>query len=232
MSKQTKLFLEENLIDNNRIIINNHAWICIEENIRVIFLSGIPIYNYNEEDKVGKNLVMVLLANVGLALTNEIAHAFDVHRCTIYRLQKKIEDGGISNLIEKKSGPKRGKKIKAEKEKLLKKLKSQGMSNRKIASKLGLSETGIRKALKRIGYKPEEKKSGQLSLVEADSAGMFLQEEKGEKRTLESAGSQEFCEIVKEEIKIDKEKEDKNAQEPEEGSRDISISGEIGRAHV
>ncbi len=153
---------EESIIHSNRIYINDHAWIQKEGNNCVVFYSGIPLFRYQEEDRIGKHVAMVQLVESGFARTSEVCAAFSVHRTTIFRSQKKIEQEGISGLIEKKHGRKGGQKIRDSVAKVVKKLKRQGLSNAAIAQRLGLSITGVRKALIRLGYKAGEGKIQQV----------------------------------------------------------------------
>lgn len=212
--------------DSNRIFINRHAWINKEENFRNISFSAIPIFRYHEEDKAGKHLAMTLLVDTGLAQAKEVANAFGVHRTTIFRSQKKIAEGGVGSLVEKKRGPKGGRKIKDELEKIIKKLKSQGLSNASVAQRLGLSETGVRKALKRIGYEPKEKKSFQIPLSGADTACISPKEQAEEEKSAECLEAQEKISVTsKEEIELSEEREEKKAREEE--SRSIELSGDV-----
>jgi len=154
MKEALTLSLEADLNTSDRIFINDYAWVCKEGEMCTVFYTAIPIFRFQEGDRMGTHLAMALLVETGLAKASEVAKAFSVHRTTIFRSQKKIEEGGIGGLVGEKRGPKGGRKIKGELEKAIKKLKSQGLSNEKIGQRLGLSATGVRKALLRIGFKP------------------------------------------------------------------------------
>lgn len=177
--------------NGNRISLNEHAWINKEGDICSVFYSAIPIFRYHEEDRIGKHMAMIHLVETGLAKASEVAEAFSIHRTTIFRSQKKIEQEGVSGLVEKKTGPKGGKKIKGELEKVIKKLKLQGLSNEAIGQRLGLSTTGVRKALLRIGFKPDKEKIQQVPLLESDAANIHPVGKKEEGRLADVSDTQE-----------------------------------------
>lgn len=181
MNEIHSLPLEADLSTSNRISINDHAWIYREGGICTVFYSAIPIFRTHEGDRMGKHLAMVHLVETGLAKASEVAKAFSVHRTTIFRSQKKIEEGGIGGLVGEKRGPKGGRKIKGQLERVIKRLKSQGLSNKEIGRRLGLSATGVRKALLRVGFKPVEE-TQQLALQERGSPGIQpVENEEGSK---------------------------------------------------
>jgi len=227
MNKKMDTVLKENMEDGNRIIVSRHAVIKREGNFRSIIFSGMPVFHYHEEDIEAKKIAIVLLVDTGLAGTKEVAVAFEVHRSTIFRLQQKIAEEGILGIMEQKRGPKGGKKIKGDLEKVLKKLKSEGLSNVAIAHKLGLSKTGVWKALVRIGYRPKEKKSHQNVLWEADAASRSSQDEK-EESTFSKHSEAEAGEGVAGDEKKEciEERKDTKAEAKEEGSRGIEGSAD------
>ncbi len=207
----------------NRISLNEHAWINKEGDICSVFYSAIPIFRYHEEDRIGKHMAMIHLVETGLAKASEVAEAFSVHRTTIFRSQKKIEQEGVSGLVEKKTGPKGGKKIKGELEKVIKKLKLQGLSNEAIGQRLGLSTTGVRKALIRIGFKPDKEKIQQVPLLESDAANIHPVGKKEEGRLADVSDTQETeAAIISEHLEL-KEADIKESAE-KESPRGFEIS--------
>lgn len=125
----------------------------------MVFAAGIPLYHYAKTDKAAAQYAMVQLVESGLANQQEVAAAFGCSRLTIYRSQKKFEEGGVADLIPKKTGPKGGHKINDLKAGRIIALKKKGLTYVGIASRLGLKEDTVRKALKRLGWsepKPAE----------------------------------------------------------------------------
>lgn len=209
--------------NGNRISLNEHAWINKEGDICSVFYSAIPIFRYHEEDRIGKHMAMIHLVETGLAKASEVAEAFSIHRTTIFRSQKKIEQEGVSGLVEKKTGPKGGKKIKGELEKVIKKLKLQGLSNEAIGQRLGLSTTGVRKALIRIGFKPDKEKIRQVPLLESDAANIHPAGKKEEGRLADVSDTEETeAAIISEHLEL-KEADIKESAE-KESPRGFEIS--------
>lgn len=123
-----------------------------EGDIRVIFANGIPLFNYAVADKAANQYAMIHLVESGLASQQEVAEAFNCSRLTIFRAKKKYEEGGMPALVPKKAGPKDGWKINKAKARRILSLKEKGLTHVAIASRLGLKEDAVRKALKRMGW--------------------------------------------------------------------------------
>jgi transposase len=117
-----------------------------------IFANGIPLFHYAKADKAANQFAMIHLVESGLASQQEVAEAFDCSRLTIFRAQKKYEEGGIAALVPKKTGPKDGSQINNAKARRILALKRKGLTHVAIASRLGLKEDAVRKALKRMGW--------------------------------------------------------------------------------
>ena len=123
-----------------------------EGDLRVIFANGIPLLQYARADKAANQYAMIHLVESGLASQQEVAEAFDCSRLTIFRAKNKYEEGGIAALVPKKTGPKDGSKINKAKARRILALKEKGLTHVAIASRLGLKEDAVRKALKRMGW--------------------------------------------------------------------------------
>jgi prepilin-type processing-associated H-X9-DG protein len=123
-----------------------------EGDMAVIFANGIPLFHYARADKAANQYAMIHLVDSGLASQQEVAEAFECSRLTIFRAKKKYEEGGIASLIPKKTGPKDGSKINKAKARSILALKKKGLTHVAIASRLGLREDAVRKALKRMGW--------------------------------------------------------------------------------
>lgn len=227
MSEIHSLPLEAEVSTSNRIYINDHAWIYREGGICTVFYSAIPIFRTHEGDRMGKHLAMVHLVETGLAKASEVAKAFSVHRTTIFRSQKKIEEGGIGGLVGEKRGPKGGRKIKGQLERVIKRLKSQGLSNKEIGRRLGLSATGVRKALLRAGFKPVEE-TQQLALQESSSLSVpHVENEEGSKAAdvPDERAPEEV--IVGEHPEVSEETTDVQKTSDEESPRAFEISMDV-----
>jgi hypothetical protein len=68
------------------------------------------------------------------------------------RAKKRFDQGGLAALVPKKTGPRDGSKINRAKFRQIVAMKKKGLSNVAVASRLGLKEDAVRKALKRMGW--------------------------------------------------------------------------------
>ena len=113
----------------------------------------VPLYHFARDDTVGRYLAMVDLVRHHDLFANEVADAFDVHRATLHRMLKRFGEQGVLGLVPGK-GRRMPTKIKDAVERRLLELKSQGVSNRDVAKRLGLSFRGVEHALRRLQPKP------------------------------------------------------------------------------
>lgn len=73
---------------------------------RAIFLSSTAIHIFDKDDKAAEAACIAMLASAKLATHIEIADAFGCHRNRIGRIEKRLEQGGISAVVPSKRGPK------------------------------------------------------------------------------------------------------------------------------
>jgi DNA-binding CsgD family transcriptional regulator len=98
----------------------------------------------------------------GYADQNDIARCFGYSPRSLRRYQERLRVGGLSALVRPEGRPSSTasghKKIHARDRTILR-LKAKGMSNRWIAGRLGLSETAVRKSLRRFGWNPDPERA-------------------------------------------------------------------------
>jgi len=162
----------------SRIVhINARAQLHYEGDMRALVVGGIPLLHWSIGDVVSESYAKVILVRDGFAKATEVAQAFGCNRMTVYRAQDRFDERGLVGLVPGKRGPKHARVLGEVATRRMVVLKRQGLSNVEIASKLGVTESGIRKALRRIGYSSpaptqEELKSAahgpQVSAVTAD----------------------------------------------------------------
>lgn len=114
---------------------------------------------------------MVLLFESGCADQNDIARCFGYSARTLRRYQERLKEGGLSALARpegRAAGHRSEAKEIRQRDQTILRLKAQGMSNRWIAGRLGLSEKAVRKNLRRLGWLPGPEPELPL-LPEADS---------------------------------------------------------------
>jgi transposase len=122
-----------------------------EGDLRVIFINGQPVMEFHASDQAARDLVIVQLCEHGGLTEVEVARAFDISRPTVSRAKQKYADGGVAALISK-HGPKGPSKIKDYKEQLMIEMARQGRGKVEIATQLGVNESAVRKALRRLGF--------------------------------------------------------------------------------
>src|SRR5215470_15189065 len=151
---------------SNTVVINPRCSLRIDDDQRVIVVGGLPVHHYRAEDAVAEAYAMVFLVDSGFAQQTDVARAFAVSVRTIGRHQKRYAHGGMTALGREEGWRRGRRRIPSKRPRTTEMLKSQGMSNRAIAHRLGVSENAIRKL---VGpSKPAE--STQLALPAIASA--------------------------------------------------------------
>jgi transposase len=132
---------------SNVVVINSRCCLRIEAAQRAIVVSGMPVHQYCADDAVAEAYAMVFLVEQGFAQQTEVARAFGLSVRTVRRHQRRYAEGGMAGLGSE-GGWRRGRRrISAKRLRTIEMLRSQGMSNRAIAHRLGVSEKAIRKLL-------------------------------------------------------------------------------------
>ena len=130
---------------SNCVVINARCSLRVEEDQRVIVVAGLPVHHYRAEDAVAEAYAMVFLVESGFAQQTEVACAFARSERTVRRYQERYAQGGMAAL-GRAAGWRRGRRrIRGKRLRSIEALKSQGLSNRAIAQRLGVSEMAIRK---------------------------------------------------------------------------------------
>ena len=146
---------------SNNVVINARCSLRIEADQRVIVVAGLPVHHYRAEDAVAEAYAMVFLVESGFAQQTEVSRAFARSVRTVRRYQGRYAQGGMGALGRAEGWCRGRRRISGKRLRSIEMLKTQGMSNRAIAHRLGVSEKAIRKL---VGpSKPTE--SAQLALA-------------------------------------------------------------------
>jgi transposase len=130
---------------SNTVVINARCSLRMEADQRAIVVAGLPVHHYRAEDAAAEAYAMVFLVESGFALQTDVARAFGCSVRTVRRNQRRYAQGGMAALGHE-TGWRRGRRrISAKRLRRIEQMKSQGMSNRAIAHKLGVTEKAIRK---------------------------------------------------------------------------------------
>ena len=129
----------------NSVVINARCSLRIEADQRAIVVAGLPVHHYCAQDAVAEAYAMVFLVDSGFAQQTDVARAFARSVRTVRRYQKRYAQGGMAALA-REAGWRRGRRrVSGKRLHCIETLKGQGMSNRAIAHRLGVSEKAIRK---------------------------------------------------------------------------------------
>jgi transposase len=138
------------------IVINDRCIIQTEGDYRIVIVSGIVLAQYAVRDQMAESYAMVSLVEQGWASQKEVARAFGVSTRSVRRYQCRLDAGGLPALGRSRGYPAKRPRVTCARERLLRRFKAQGMPNREIARRLGVTPKAIRKFLKRIGWRDHE----------------------------------------------------------------------------
>jgi transposase len=147
---------------SNTVVINARCSLRLEADQRVITVAGLPVHHYRAEDAVAEAYAMVFLVESGFAQQTEVARAFARSVRSVRRHQRRYAQGGMAALGGGAGWRHGRRRISSRRLRSIEMLKSQGLSNRAIAHRLGVSETAIRKL---VGASPSTA-NAQLALSE------------------------------------------------------------------
>jgi transposase len=130
---------------SNTVVINARCSLRIEADQRVVVVAGLPVHHYRGEDAVAEAYAMVFLVESGFAQQTDVARAFARSVRTVRRYQGRYAQGGMAALGREEGWCRGRRRISGKRLRSIEMLKSQGMSNRAIAHRLGVGEKAIRK---------------------------------------------------------------------------------------
>src|SRR5438132_2087479 len=144
MNAQLALALPS-LATSNTVVINARCTLRVEEDQRVIVVGGLPVHHYRSDDAVAEAYAMVLLVDSGFAQQTEVARVFGKSERTVRRQQERYAQGGMVGLGRTEGWRRGRRRVSGKWLRSIETLKSQGLSNRAIAQRLGVNEKAIRK---------------------------------------------------------------------------------------
>ncbi len=130
---------------SNIVVINARCSLRVEEEQRVIVVAGLPVHHYCADDAVAEAYAMVFLVESGFAQQTEVARAFARSERTVRRYQQRYAQDGMAALGRAAGWRRSRRRIRGKRLRNIERLKSDGLSNRAIAQRLGVSERAIRK---------------------------------------------------------------------------------------
>ena len=131
--------------DSGLVFINSRCVLRVEGDQRVVLMSGLPVLRWDADDEVAHAHAIVQLADAGWATQVEVACAFGCSERTVRRHQQRFADGGMAALATRAGWLPGRRRLSGRRRSLIGRLKSEGVSNREIAKRLGVDEKAIRK---------------------------------------------------------------------------------------
>lgn len=145
MNSQLALGLPVVVTPSDTVVINGRCSLRTEGDQRVVVVGGLPVYHYCAGDAVAEGYAMVMLVDAGFGQQNEVARAFGRSERTVRRQQERYAEAGTAGLGRPQGWRRGRRRISGKRLRLIKRLKSQGLSNLAIAQRLGVNEKAIRK---------------------------------------------------------------------------------------
>jgi transposase len=139
--------------------INARCALRAEGEHRVVVVAGLPVHHYSAQDAVAAAYAMVFLVDTGHATQREVAVALGCSERTVRRHQERYHEGGMAALATRSGWRPGRRRVPTKRLRLIQGLKAQGLSNREIARRLGVTEKAIRRE---VG--PAEPRAQQQSL--------------------------------------------------------------------
>jgi len=141
-----------------------------EETNRIVFFNaGGPIFSCRQDDRTGLRLAAVIVIEQGLATSTAVSAALSVHRTTLFRDRRKFKERGVAGLVEKRRGPKGPHALTPQVQRRAQQMLDRGESIRGTAASVGVSNRGLRHAIKRGLLTSDRSKSQRAEAVPVDS---------------------------------------------------------------
>ncbi len=149
---QKDLFTEKRAPDGT-VAVNARCLVRTQDRHRVVLVAGIVLCQYSVGDRMAEAHAMVSLVEQGWAEQGDVARAFGCAARTVRRFQRRFEASGLPALARAAGYPAGRPRLPRSRERLVSRLKAEGLSNREIGRRVGVSEVAIRKLLSRLGWR-------------------------------------------------------------------------------
>src|SRR3989442_1299170 len=153
--------------DVNAVVVNDRCLILTQHGIRVLIVSAMVIAQSAVDERMTEAHAMVSLVEQGWADQNDVARAFARSPRTLRRYERRVETGGLAALGRSSGFPTGRRRLKPARLRLVARLKADGLSNRAVAQRVGVSEKAVRKLLRRLGWSPATGEQEALPLPSA-----------------------------------------------------------------
>ena len=134
-------------VSSGPLSINARCALRAEGEHRVVVVAGLPVHHYSVHDAVAEAYAMVFLVDAGYATQREVSVAFDCSERTLRRHQERYHDGGMAALATRSGWRPGRRRVPTKRLRIIEGLQAEGMSNREIARRMGVTEKAIRQAV-------------------------------------------------------------------------------------
>lgn len=144
------------------VSVNERVSLRTQHGVRVVIVDGLRLQHYCVGDRTAESYAMVLLIESAYADQNDVARAFGCTARTLRRHLARFETGGLDALGRPRGRPPGTPsvgKLGGVRDRAILRLKTEELSNREIGLRLGISETAVRKRLRRLGFKARSRQS-------------------------------------------------------------------------
>jgi transposase len=162
---QGTLFGAESVGD--MVVINGRCVLRAMGAHRAVMAAGLRLAHFAVGDGMAEAHAMVSLIEQGWASQLEVARAFGCTARTVRRHQRRFEEGGLAALGRKSGYPQGRSRLPVTRTQWVNRLKADGLSNRVIGERIGVSEKAVRKLLRRLGWVERRPEQQALPLGEA-----------------------------------------------------------------
>jgi len=146
-------------VSSEALVINGRCGLRSDGEHRVVVVAGLAVHHYSARDAVAEAYAAVFLVDAGYASQREVAVAFACSERTLRRQQQRYHDGGMAALATRSGWRPGRRRVPGRRLHIIVGLKTEGLSNREIARRMGVTEKAIRK---QVG--PSEQCAQQWSL--------------------------------------------------------------------
>ncbi len=168
VERQPRLFADLTS-DEGTVLVNDRCVVRTAEGFRVVVVSGVILAHYAVADRMAEAYAMVNLVEHGWAEQQDVARAFGCSTRSVRRHQDRFQAAGLAALGRAAGYPPGRRRLAQGREPLVQRLKAQGVANREIARRLGVTPKAVRKLLKRLGW--HEQDAAQIGLPITRPAG-------------------------------------------------------------
>lgn len=155
---QQQTFFDPKPEGEGPVVVNDRVTMRTSGGQRVVVVDGVIVQSFAVADRAAEAYAMVFLVEAGYADQNDVARAFGCATRTLRRHQERYDEGGLAALGRKAGRPAGTRQVKgkhgARRDRAVLGLKAEGVSNREVGRRLGISEKAVRKRLKKLGWEP------------------------------------------------------------------------------